>query len=264
MRVSQIKDMDVVPDACAVRRLVIGAVNFHRLFLSERHLQNVRDEVRLDPVVLAELFRGARRVEIAQGGEAQPVDLVIPAQDLLEHQLRLPVGIDRTLREGLVDRHALGNAEGRAGRAEDEPLHPVFHHGVEEIDPVRHVVAEIFRRIGHRLADQRVGREMHHRVGREFLDRQSHRHPVRQVGLVKRGPRIHRRAVPFGQVVQHRDPVSAVEHFLHADASDVARAAGDQNFHGQLIPEPPEPIKQLCRPARCGGSDKTAPAPPCG
>jgi hypothetical protein len=48
------------------------------------------------------------------------VNLVVPAQDSLEHQLRLAVRIDRPLRERLVDRQAIGRTECGARRAENE------------------------------------------------------------------------------------------------------------------------------------------------
>jgi hypothetical protein len=38
-------------------------------------------------------------------------------------------------------------------------------HGVEEVDAAGDVVAEIFRGIRHRLADERVGGEVHDGVG---------------------------------------------------------------------------------------------------
>jgi hypothetical protein len=61
------------------------------------------------------------------------VDLAVPAQDFFKSELRFAVGIDGTLRQGFVDRHALRRAEDGAGRGEDELFNAGGHHGVEEI-----------------------------------------------------------------------------------------------------------------------------------
>ena len=111
----KVENMNVVADAGAVRRGVIGAENIHRLALAEGDFKDVRDEVRFDAVVFAELFGGSRRVKIALGDKGELMNLAIPAEDRFEHEFGLAVGIDRTLRQRLVDRHALGDSKGRAG-----------------------------------------------------------------------------------------------------------------------------------------------------
>ena len=76
---------------------------------------------------------GARGVEIAQGDELQPVGPVIVAEDLLDEELGLAVGIEGTeamiLGDGDLARHAV---DGRA-RGEDEGFDPGFEHGVEKV-----------------------------------------------------------------------------------------------------------------------------------
>ena len=249
MGVGEIQNVDVVPDAGAVRRLVVRPVDFDRLLLTQRDFEHIGNKMRFDPVVLAEFLRSAGRVEIPQSGEAESVDLVIPPQDLLEHQLRLTVGIDRALRQRFIDRHALGNAERGAGGGKDEALHTIFHHGIEQVHAVGHVVAEILRRIGHRLADQRIGRKMHHGIRSEFLHGQTHRDTIGKIGLVKCGPRIHGRAMTFGQVVEDGDFMPPIEHFLDTNAPDVPRASRDQNLHGHRIPERTPAINKRSRSA---------------
>ena len=91
VRLREIEDVDVVADARAVGRLVVGAVDFDVLLLPERDLQDVRDEVRLDAVIFAEGLGGAGGVEVAQGDVVEAVDFVIPAEDFLEDQLRFAV-----------------------------------------------------------------------------------------------------------------------------------------------------------------------------
>ena len=53
-----------------------------------------------------------------------------------------------------------------------------------------------------------------------------------QVALDEFGARIERLAVALGQVVEDRDLVAGLEQLLHANAADVAGAAGDEYFHG--------------------------------
>ena len=123
MRGGEVVDVDEIADAGAVGRGVFVAVDLRLLLLAERDLDDVGDEVGLDAVILAEFLARAGGVEVAQVDVHQAVDLVVPVEDLLEHQLRLAVGIDRLLRQPLVHRHLLRRAVGGAGGGEDEFLH---------------------------------------------------------------------------------------------------------------------------------------------
>ena len=116
-------------------------------------------------MVFAKLFGGAGRVEIAQGHKGELMDFAIPAKDRLKHELGLAVGIDRTLRQRLVDWHALGNPKCRASRGEDEFFNPELHRHVEQVDARGHIVAKILRWIFHRLANKGIGGKVHHGVG---------------------------------------------------------------------------------------------------
>src|SRR4029434_2956549 len=99
VRLSEIDDVDVIADARAVRRLIVGAVNLDVFLLAKRDLEDVGDEVRLNAMIFAETLGGAGGVEVTERDEFEAVNLVVPAQDFLEHQLRLAVRIDRPLRE---------------------------------------------------------------------------------------------------------------------------------------------------------------------
>ena len=80
--------------------------------------------MRFEAVIFAEFFRCTGGVEVTKRHEPQPVDLVVPAQNFLECQLRFAIGIDRALRRLFIDRHAFGRAESGAGGGENEPLSP--------------------------------------------------------------------------------------------------------------------------------------------
>ena len=186
----------------------------------------------LDAVILTELLRGAGRIEVTERDEGDAVNLAEPAKDLLEHELRLAVGIDRLLGQRLVDRHRLGDAEGGAGRGEDEALHPLGHHGLKQVHAVRHVVAEVLARIGHRLADERVGGEVHDGLGLRLMQGQLDRLDVGEIPLEEGRPRVDGEPVPLGEVVKDGHGVAGIQELLDADAADVAGSAGDQDgFH---------------------------------
>ena len=123
VRLREVNDVDVIADAGAVGRGIIGAVNFALCGLAKRDLEDVGDEMSFDAVMFAEFFAGAGGVEIAEGDEFEPVNLVIPVQHLLEHQFGFAVGIDGALREVLGHGDAVGRAVGGAGGAEDEFFH---------------------------------------------------------------------------------------------------------------------------------------------
>ncbi len=231
MGLREIEDVDVIADAGAVRRLVIGAEDRDMLLLAERDFQDVRNEVRFDAVILAEFFGGASGVEVAQRHVAQAVDFVVPAEHFLEHQLRFAVGIDRALRERLVDRHTLGDAEGGAGGGEDEFFHAGLDHGVEQVHAGRDVVAEILRWVLHGLAHQRVGGEVHDRFRGGRAEGGLDDFALLQVALHEGGALVDGALVSLAEVIENHHLVARVEELLHADAADVPSAASDKDFH---------------------------------
>ena len=231
MGLGDVDDVDVVADAGAVWRGIIGAEDLAFLGLSEGDLEHVGDQVRLHPVMFAEAFAGPGGVEVAEGDELHAVELVIPLEDLLEHQLGLAVGIHRLLRRGLVDGHAVRRAEGGAGGAEDEFLHPVLLRGVDEVQSARDIVPEILRGVDHRFADQRVRGEVDHGLGRSGLYRGEDVGAVVEIPLHKNCTRIDSRAVPLGEVVVDGDLMAGIERLLYEDGPDVSGATGDEDLH---------------------------------
>ena len=72
VRLREIDDVDVVANAGAVRRFVIGAVHLDVLLLPKRDFEHVRNQVSLAAMILPVFFRGAGGVEIAQRDEFKP------------------------------------------------------------------------------------------------------------------------------------------------------------------------------------------------
>ena len=235
MRLRQILDVNVIADARAVRRRIIRAVNLHLRFFAERHEQHVRNQMRLDAVMLAKFFARAGSVEIAEGDEIQLVNFTIPDEHFLEHQLGLAVRIDRTLRQILRHRHAVRRTVSRAGGAEDEFFHAAFHGGVRELERVDEVVVEIFFRVRHGLAYERERGEMQNRIRLHRLDGGENVPLLFRLGENKVRARIHRRAMAFREIVIHRDLMSGVEQFFRADGTNIAGTAGDKNVHAHSV-----------------------------
>lgn len=150
MGLGQIDDVNIITDAGAIGCGIIGAVNVTLFGLTERHFENVRDEMGFDAMIFAEFFTGSGGVEIAEGDEFEAVDLVIPVQHLLEHELGFAVRIDGTLGQILGHWHAVRRIPvGGAGGAEDELFHLHFDGGVQEFQAVADIIVKIFAGIGH-------------------------------------------------------------------------------------------------------------------
>ena len=84
----QVVDVDVIADAGAVGRGVVGAEDVDRLALAESDLQDQRDEMRFGVVVLADraVGRGTGGVEVAQRGVAEAVGVRVVGQRMLDRR----------------------------------------------------------------------------------------------------------------------------------------------------------------------------------
>src|SRR5205814_10299219 len=85
----QVVDVDVIADAGAVGGGVVGAEDVQVRPLADGGLDHQRDQVRLGPVVLANVAggAGARGVEVAQGRVAPPVGAGEVGQGVLDREL---------------------------------------------------------------------------------------------------------------------------------------------------------------------------------
>ena len=94
--------MNVVADAGAVGRVVVGAEDHDALALPQRRLQTDRDQVRLRIMVLAETTTGVApsHVEVSQcrEGESGARGVKVVAEHLFHDELGAAVGVDRSLR----------------------------------------------------------------------------------------------------------------------------------------------------------------------
>ncbi len=122
MGAHQIGDVDVVADAGAVGRRVVGAEHIHLGAFAESCLDRHLDEMgcALGGLPGAQLGVGAGDVEITQDHVIEGVGDAGIAQHDLGHELRGAVGRHRGHRIILADRHLGGVAVDRCGRGEDE------------------------------------------------------------------------------------------------------------------------------------------------
>ena len=94
MRLSQIIDMNVVANASAVRRWIIGAEDLQLRALSCRGSQRQRNQMGFGIVRFTDFAALIRPcgVEIAQTGKAQSVRIVVTLQSVLKKSFDTPYG----------------------------------------------------------------------------------------------------------------------------------------------------------------------------
>ena len=231
MRLRQIHDMDVIPDTRPVRRRIIPPEHRHFVQLTQRNLQHIRDQMGLRIVILPELLRRARRIEITQENRLQSSPLPAPRQHLLKLQLGLPVRIRRTLRHIFMNRNLLRLTIRRARRGKHNPWNPHRLHRLHQMHTPLEIIPEIHHRVLHRLPHQSIRRKMHHRIRLDLLHRLPGCVPVPQIPHNQTRPTVHRLPVAPLQVVKHHHLMTPVQQKLRGYASNVARTACDKIVH---------------------------------
>jgi hypothetical protein len=130
----QIADMDVVADAGAVRRRIIGAEHVELAAQAERRFGRNLDQMRgLRRRLAGAAARiGAGDVEIAQDDMGEIVGAAGVAQHDFGHQLRGAIGRDRLRRRILRHRNDGRIAVHRGGGGEDEMAHVAFNRAFDQ------------------------------------------------------------------------------------------------------------------------------------
>ena len=119
--------------------------------------------MRLGLVGFAASRKRAGGVEITQGGEMQPVDLVVPVQRLLDGELGVSVGVGRAERRLFAQRFIARLIHCRGGR-QHETRHAGLDRRFDQQQRIDQVVAQELGRILHALAGFDEGGKMHHGV----------------------------------------------------------------------------------------------------
>ena len=229
MRLGQVRYVDVVPDRGPVRSGIVSPVDLHRRALAERGFDGNRNQMSLRIVLFPDLSVGvcAGRVKIAQGHPAQSVGRPVPVEEPFHHALRLSVRVDGVLEVVFGDGHLPRNPISRAGRGENGVAYSHVDQALEQVQRVRHVIAEILPRAFHGLSHVGAGGKVNHRshlVGPNHLADQA---GVRQVTLNHRAP-LHRPTVSGTEIVQNHRLEARARQELRRMAADVTRAARDQ------------------------------------
>jgi len=226
----QVRDVDVVADAGAIRGRVVVAIQQQLVALPVGHLEDDGDQVAFRAVPLAEPAHRARGVEVPQAGGGKAERLALPRQHQVHRQFGGGVGVARADRRVLGQLPGPGGVVHRAGGGEDQPRRPRGPHGVEDGHRSRHVDVPVQVRARHRLRDLDPPGEVQHRLEARPLcqhpRRLAHRQPVElhAVGDVIGEARR--------QVVEHDHPMPRRHQGVRHHAPDVSRAACHQHLHG--------------------------------
>src|SRR5256884_635284 len=228
VRGRQILDVNVVADARAIGRRIVGAEDRDLGSLADRRLAGDLDEQRRIRGRLADAAAGirARDVEVAQRYVAKRRGFGHGREHPLRHELGGTVGIDGRGR-GVLGGHAPGRdaVDRRAGGKHEVP-HLALEAALKERARRAGVVEIVLERTAHRLRHDAAGGEMHHRVDAMRVERGAHGVAVADVADHERYIE-HRLPEPAREIVESHHPLGARAQLQRHVTADVACAAGD-------------------------------------
>ena len=229
----QVRHMDIIPDAGAVRRRIIRAVNRNGAALSQGSFQNQRDQMALRGMVFTHSARRQRprSIEIPQRHMGKSVRHGEIRQHPFDDPLRASVDIGRPQRRILADgtgfRLAVHRCRGREHHLPD--ICPV--HRLQQRQRRRHIVPVVFRRIDHRLADLACCSKMHHGINRIFFEGFSQSRRIADVRIHERNLCRYCGAMSLHQTIVHHDPMSGRQQFTYRMRPDIPGPACHQHTH---------------------------------
>ena len=186
MGTGQVLHVDVVPDAGAVRRVVVRAVDAEAVASPEDGADGARDDVLLRPMVLTQGSVGMASggVEVAQGHGPEPARPRVVGERALEGQLGRAVGVEGICDDPPSSACAPACRTSRT-RAEDDEGTAARGHGVEQGHSLPRSRGST-RRIPHRVRDAQQARNG---PRRRAPARRSPGRPYRRGPLHQRVPR---------------------------------------------------------------------------
>src|SRR6267143_4812708 len=137
--IRDVEDMDVIANASPVRGGIVRPENINVRQIAGGGVQNARDEMRLDTMMLAELLRGTGGIEITKHGILQAGIGAIVRENLFEHKLGLPIRIDGRFAMVFGNGNDFRFAVSGGGGREDEFLHAVAYDGVQQVHAAGYV-----------------------------------------------------------------------------------------------------------------------------
>jgi len=161
--VCEVCDVDVVTDAGAVGRRIVGAENLDAVPLAQGRLQDQGDEVCFRCVVFTNgaASIGPGGIEVAQGHVAQAIGPAELGQHGFDHELGLAVDIGRMVGHVFGDRRLFRFAVNGGRRREDEVFDAGPAYSFQEAVRADDVVVVINCRVFHGFADLAMGGEVH-------------------------------------------------------------------------------------------------------
>ncbi len=130
MGIGDIENVDVIADTGAIGRGIVRAEDFDLWNEAEGGVENFRNEMGLDAMVLAAFGRGPGGVEIAESGVVEAGVGAIVGEDFFEAKFGFAVGIDGVFGVIFGDGNGMGLAVGSGGGGENKLFYSVASHGV--------------------------------------------------------------------------------------------------------------------------------------
>ena len=223
--------MDVVANAGAVGRRIVGTEHGQRGAAPERGIDHERQQVGLGLVGLAEraVRVRARGIEVAQCRPAQPVCDAVRLECVLDGELRCAVRIDRLRACGLGDRNLVGHAVDRGRRREQERADLAVQHAIEEREALRQVAVEVEAGLLHRLADLDLAGEVSDRLDAMVAQEARDELAVGDVAAHDLDVRGELRRRAGREIVEHDDLAAAGVRGAREVRPHVAAAARDED-----------------------------------
>src|SRR6202042_1863614 len=161
--VGQIVDVDVVAEASAVGRGIVGGEDIQLGAIGQGRLKGELDQMRFGIVKFADLagLVGSGGVEVPQTCYAEIEGMPVRFECVFECELRRSIGIDRFARIRFGNRNFDGNAVNGAGRGENKMADSGVDGGVQKSERARDIVAEIFARVGDGFSHITMSGEVH-------------------------------------------------------------------------------------------------------
>src|SRR5215467_6147805 len=225
----EVAHVNVVADAGAVRRRIVGSENGELRPLAEGYLERQRNQVRFRMVILALIVGRASHVEIAQRGVAQTVNAMEPFQHLLYQQFGFAVGVGRLERSRFLNGRFFRGAVKRGRRGKDKAGNFVGEHCLQQSQRVGGVVAEVFLRQPHGLAGFDEGREVHHRQRVHSGKRAVERGAVADITNDQLDARRQSGAMPVRKIVVNHRLIAVCQQLSDDHASDITRTTRNQD-----------------------------------
>ena len=159
--IGDVEYVDVIADASAVGRRVIGTEDFEMRNDAESGVENFGDEMSFDAMGFAALDRSAGGVEIAKSGVMEAGVGTIVGEYFLEAELGFAIGIDGIFGVVFGDGNGVRLAVRGGGGRENEFIHAVTNNYIEQIDPASDIGGIEGAGFTDGFGDERFTRKMH-------------------------------------------------------------------------------------------------------